>query len=50
MAKHPGSIDRHGASWRVRLYVGGQRYVFLRNGSTKGEAEQFAREKGHRAS
>ena len=45
MAKHPGSIDRHGASWRVRLYVGGQRYVFLRNGSTKGEAEQFAREK-----
>ena len=43
MAKHPGSIDRHGPSWRVRLSVRGKRHVFvLEPGATKDDAELFA--------
>ena len=46
MPKHPGSIDRHGPSWRVRLSVRGERYAFmLEPGATKDDAVQFAFEK-----
>jgi integrase len=46
MGKHPGSIDRHGASWRVRLCVAGQRHTFHLDGSLDQEAvEQQARER-----
>ena len=46
MARHPGSIDQHGPSWRVRLCVDGQRHTFMMpEGATKEDAEQHAREK-----
>lgn len=46
MAKHPGSIDRHGTRWRVRLCVSGQRHRFYVDGAhSQADVEQFAREK-----
>ena len=46
MASHPGSIDRHGNQWRIRLCVGGKRHVFKLDGDTsQQEVEQHAREK-----
>lgn len=46
MSRHPGSIDRHGARWRIRLSVDGTRHTFHLDGSTKRrEVEQYAREK-----
>jgi len=46
MANHPGSIDRHGASWRIRLCVAGERHTFRLDGETSQEdVEQYAREK-----
>ena len=34
MSQHPGSIDRHGNQWRVRLSVGGSRHRFYLDGET----------------
>lgn len=46
MAKHPGSIDRHGSGWRVRLSVDGRRHTYKLDGDRpREEVEQFAREK-----
>ena len=46
MAKHPGSIDRHGDRWRLRLSVRGQRHTFTFDGDQSQEwVEQKAREK-----
>src|SRR3989304_1355366 len=46
MRRHPGSIDRHGACWRVRLCVGGRRYIYRLDGDAEpGDGQQFAREK-----
>jgi integrase len=46
MAKHPGSIDRHGSRWRIRLSVGGRRHRFyLDGGLPEEEVEKSAREK-----
>ena len=45
MARHPGTIDRHGNRWRVRLCVRGERSAYtLREGTTEAEAVQFAYE------
>jgi integrase/recombinase XerD len=50
--KHPGSIDRVGKRWRIRLGVAGQVHTWSfdaatkdQPGMTKAEVEQFAREK-----
>lgn len=40
---HPGSIDRHGNRWRIRLSIRGQ-YVTL-YAATKGDAEALARQR-----
>lgn len=46
MPRHPGSIDRHGTTWRIRLCVGGRRHIFTLDGRTDlGDVQQFAREK-----
>jgi hypothetical protein len=46
MANHPGSIDRHGRVWRIRLSVGGVRHTFKLDDKTPlAEVEQYAREK-----
>ena len=46
MAKHPGSIDRHGTSWRIRLCVAGHRHLLTLEGDrSREEVEQYAREK-----
>jgi integrase len=46
MGKHPGSIDRHGNRWRLRMSVGGRRHIFWMDGdSTREDVEQHAREK-----
>ncbi|MEX2531437.1 MAG: site-specific integrase [Gemmatimonadota bacterium] len=43
---HPGSIDRHGDRWRIRLSVAGQRHTFYMEGDTdKHDVQQYAREK-----
>ena len=43
---YPGSIDRHGQVWRIRLCVGGERRVFKMDGAMpREEVEQHAREK-----
>ncbi len=44
MARHPGSIERRGDSYRIRLCVGGKRHYYTRSGTLE-EARQFAREK-----
>jgi integrase len=46
MGKHPGSIDRHGSRWRIRLSVHGQRHVFTYDEDlTPAQIQQKAREK-----
>lgn len=45
MAKHPGNIEKHGTSWRVRLCVNGHRYRYTLPDYTKEQAEEFARQK-----
>ena len=46
MGNHPGSIDRHGKTWRIRLSVGGVRHTFKLDGETpRSEVEQYARER-----
>lgn len=46
MANHPGSIDRHGNRWRIRLSVGGHRHTFhLDGGMHRDDVEQHSREK-----
>ena len=45
MSKHPGSIEKRGDAYRIRLCVGGERHYFTLAGVTKEAAEQFAREK-----
>lgn len=46
MSNHPGSIDRHGARWRIRLSVDGKRHKFYLDGDTDLEdVEGFARSK-----
>ncbi|MEX2528549.1 MAG: tyrosine-type recombinase/integrase [Gemmatimonadota bacterium] len=46
MATHPGSIDRHGTEWRIRLCVGGKRHTFKMDGDRPREdVEQEARER-----
>ncbi len=45
MAKHPGSIDRHGDRWRIRMSVRGERHTFYLEHGTLDDAEQHAREK-----
>lgn len=43
--KYPGSIERRGDSFRIRLCVDGKRVYFTPDVRTKVEAENFAREK-----
>jgi hypothetical protein len=46
MAKRrPGSIERRGGSFRVRLCVAGARHYFTLPATDKSVAERFAREK-----
>jgi integrase len=43
---HPGSIDLHGAQWRIRLCVAGERHTFQLDGSVdRDEVELYAKEK-----
>lgn len=42
---HPGSIDKRGDTYRLRMAVGGRSHSFNLKGVTRHEAEQFAREK-----
>ncbi len=38
--KPPGSYDRHGKQWRVRLCVGGKRHRFMLDGEMPEEEVQ----------
>jgi site-specific recombinase XerD len=40
---HPGTIDRRGDTFRVRLLLGGKRYTFTLHTTDRHEAERFAR-------
>ena len=42
---HPGSIDKRGATYRLRMSLGRRTHRFHLRGVTRPEAEQFAREK-----
>ena len=49
MSRHPGHIDRPGASWRVRMSVGGKRHTWMLDPAeypTRQSVEEFALEKG----
>ena len=43
--RYPGSIDRRGDSYRVRLSIGGERFRFTIPTTDRRAAERFAREK-----
>ena len=46
MPNYPGSIDRHGNQWRIRLSVGGKRHRFMLDGDMlQQDVEQLACEK-----
>lgn len=45
MAKHPGSIEKRGDGYRVRLCVAGERHYFTLTDRSLEEVKQFAREK-----
>ena len=40
---HPGSIDRRGGSYRLRLCVGGQNFSYSLPGMSKKDVETFAK-------
>ena len=42
---HPGAIDKRGDSYRVRLMVAGELHTDSLKGCTRGQAEDFARQK-----
>ncbi len=42
---HPGTIDRRGDSYRMRLMVEGKRHTFSLKGCTRAQAEDVARQK-----
>ena len=42
---HPGSIDKRGDTYRLRLTVGGRTHAFNLKNVTRGDAEGFARKK-----
>ena len=42
---HPGTIDRRGDSYRIRLMVEGKRHTFSLKGCTRAQAEDVARQK-----
>jgi len=47
MAQHPGSVDRHGTRWRVRMRVAGELHTWNLDGDhDRGYVERFARDKG----
>jgi integrase len=41
---YPGSVDRHGARWRVRFSVRGQRHTFYLEDVTETQAQDWARD------
>lgn len=43
--RHPGTLEQRGESFRVILYVGGERHAFTLKGASRKEAEAFATRK-----